>query len=197
MSEQFQTSTTLLDGIRDPENARAWARFHERYEPIVRATVRRSGLEASLVDDVVQETMLSFARAYRRGDYSRDRGKLRTWLRAIASNRVIDALRQVQRQPRQIIDDTQDTPMMNQVAAEMTDVFDEEWQRAVLDAALAEIRQQFDEKTVLAFERYALQEEDAERVASELGLTVNAVYIAKSRVLTRLKTLREKIAAEF
>jgi DNA-directed RNA polymerase specialized sigma24 family protein len=108
-------------------------------------------------------------------------------LRAIASNRVIDALRQVQRQPRQIIDDTQDTPMMNQVAAEMTDVFDEEWQRAVLDAALAEIRQQFDEKTVLAFERYALQEEDAERVASELGLTVNAVYIAKSRVLTRLE----------
>lgn len=197
MSENFQTSTTLLDGIRDPENAAAWSRFHVRYEPIVRACVRRAGLEASLVDDVVQETMLSFARAYRRGDYSRDRGKLRTWLRAIASNRVIDALRQIQRQPAQVVDDGDGTPFMNQVAAEMTDVFDEEWQKAVLNASLAEIRTHFDEKTVAAFERYALNEEDADTVATDLGLSVNAVYIAKSRVLARLKTLREKIAAEF
>jgi RNA polymerase sigma factor (sigma-70 family) len=197
MDTHWQTSTTLLDGIRDPENDRAWTEFFTRYEPILRGFARRAGIPEAHVDDVVQESLLTFARAYRRGDYDRDRGRLRAWLRTIATSRAIDAKRRSRNTPRQIVDNPDETALIERVPAELTDAFDDEWQRAVLDACLREIRGEFDEKTVQAFERYALREEQPDRVAADLEMSVNAVYIAKSRVLARLRSIRDRIAAEF
>ena len=69
----------------------------------------------------------------------------------------------------------------------MSHVWDAEHDRHVTQRLLELIRGEFAEKTWLAFQRFALSDEPAESVAADLGMTVNAVFIAKSRVLAALR----------
>jgi RNA polymerase sigma-70 factor (ECF subfamily) len=69
------------------------------------------------------------------------------------------------------------------------DLFDLECEKQIFVWAAARAQQQVQEKTWQAFWRTAVEQESAERVAADLGLTVGAVYIARSRVMARLKTL--------
>ena len=72
-------------------------------------------------------------------------------------------------------------------ASGLSRVWDKEHDRHVTQRLLQIIRGEFTEKTWLAFQRFALADEPAETVAADLGMTVNAVFIAKSRVLTALR----------
>jgi RNA polymerase sigma-70 factor (ECF subfamily) len=66
-------------------------------------------------------------------------------------------------------------------------MWDREWTTHVLSLCLAATRREFDENTSRAFELYAVKRQGAADVAEALGISRNAVYIAKSRVLARLK----------
>jgi RNA polymerase sigma-70 factor, ECF subfamily len=62
----------------------------------------------------------------------------------------------------------------------------------VMQICMDRARKEFDEKTFAAFEMYALQDIDPTEAAKRLGLSRNAVYIAKSRILSRLRELIEE-----
>jgi RNA polymerase sigma-70 factor (ECF subfamily) len=65
--------------------------------------------------------------------------------------------------------------------------WDEEHDRYVLRCLLELMELEFEPTTVLAFRRVALEQADSAEVAKELGISVGAVYAAKSRVLGRLR----------
>lgn len=189
------TSTALLDGLRQPDDAEAWRGFVTRYQPVLRAFARRAGLGEGDVEDMVQETLTAFLESLRAGKYDRDRGRLRSWLRGIAFNKAREAFRRLGKREVQMVDDSDATLPLNRIPDEhqLTDVFEQEWQRGVLSECLKEARRHVDAQTFQAFELYALHDWPPAKVAEHLGVSRNVVYLSKNRVLSRLREIQKDV----
>ena len=188
------TNTDLLVGLRDRDNAVAWSQFFERYQPMLVCFAKRLGLNESDAQDAAQETLMAFVSSYREGGYDRERGRLRTWLFGIASHKVRDMQRKRNRE-MVITDNADSTAFLNKIPDDehLSRVWEAEWQQAIVRHCLTEVRKQVKPRTMEAFELFALQGLPAEQVAARLGMTENAVWIAKNRVLTRLREMQKQI----
>lgn len=185
------TNTRLLDGLRDPENRAIWHDFVERYRPMIVRFAQRQGLGETDAQDVAQQTLIAFCSAYQRGKYDREQGRLRFWLFGIARNQIRNS-RKSKRREYQAGEASSETGLLNQVAdsdADMERAWEEEWRQAVLSQCLAEVRREFDPKSVEAFELFAWKGMPASEVAELLDVTPNAVFIAKHRIMRRIKEL--------
>lgn len=190
------TTTTLLDGLRETGNVRVWQRFEERFYPMVLAFARKLGLNETDAQDGAQETMATFVEAYRQGRYDRSKGRLRSWLFGIARRTVVDIMR---RRPREVaVSDATDTAaFIETVEAPDTAarIWEHEWRCAILQACVSEVARDVEPQTLAAFDLYVLRQWPAEQVAKQLGITTNAVYIAKNHVMTRIRQIREQMEA--
>lgn len=184
-----ETSASLLDRVRDRGDAASWQVLVEIYTPMIRGWLKRhSGLDQD-ADDVIQDVLAVVVR--RIPEFHREPrvGAFRAWLRAITINCLRETWKARQRRhgvaanPRvaEILDQLEDPN------SGLSHVWNQEHDQHVTQRLLEIIRSEFTQKTWLAFQRFALQGEPAEVVAADLGLTPNAVFIAKSRVLTALR----------
>lgn len=188
------TSTILLQGIRDPRNGPAWEQFDSRYRPVLLMTARRLGLNPQDAEDAAQETLASFAEAYRRQRFDRDKGRLRSWLLGIARHKIHDVYRRRARRELLEADRPATTGFLDKVTDERIDtIYETEWQRALLRACLQEVRYQVEPKTFEAFELVALKQWSAADVATHLEISRDSVYQSKSRVLAHMCRLREEL----
>lgn len=190
---RWVTTTILLKNLRDAEDA-AWEEFVDRFRaPIVRFA-RGLGLAADEAEDVAQETLLDFVRAYRNGQYDREKGRLSAWLFGIAHRRVRSARRREAGRPRLLKGPARTAFWANlpdEHAARRS--WDTSWERAVLDQCLERVRTEVEPSTIRAFELFAIEGRSAAAVAEELGMSRNAVFIAKHRVIKRILELREQM----
>lgn len=184
------TSSSLLEGLRDPRNGSAWDRAIGGFRPLLIGYFRRVGVGESDAEDVAQATLLEFARGYAAG-FDRSRGRLRQWLFGIARNQLANFRRRERRQPHGPGWDSRSTAFLDRQpgSAEMEDGWDREWRSFVIGSCLAQIAEELEPTTLEAFRLYALCEIPTSQVASELSMTENAVYCAKRRVLARLREL--------
>jgi RNA polymerase sigma-70 factor (ECF subfamily) len=187
------TTTLLLESLRNAEDA-AWEEFVARFRaPIVRFA-RDMGLAVDEAEDVAQETLLDFLRAYRNGQYDREKGRLSAWLFGIAHRRVRNARRKEEGRPRPL-----KGPDRTAFWANLPDeqlgrrTWDVSWERAVIEHCLQQVRREVEPKTIRAFELFAIQGRSAATVADELGMSRNAVFIAKHRVMKRILELRTQM----
>jgi RNA polymerase sigma-70 factor (ECF subfamily) len=193
------TTSTFLGGLNDGD-PEAWQRFYDRYEPMLLAMARRAGLREEDARDVVQEVLTTaFVEGFRAGKYDRERGRLRSWLRGIVANKIREARRRVTRPEVQMTDQSDATRCLNGIADDrkLPDLFDEEWERAVLAECLRRVKLEVDPKTFQAFHLYAMAGWQPEKVAAQLGIARETVYVHKSRVLARLKELQREIAEDW
>jgi len=190
------TSTTLLNGLRDPANQTIWSQYVDRYRPLVVRFCGRLGLEANDAEDVAQTSLLDFSQTYVAGGYERERGRLRDWLYGIVRNRIKNFRR---RKDREVpADPAADGPFAELAArADLDEIWEEEWRDAVIRQCLREVRREVEEQTYRAFELFAIQERPADEVAAELGVTPNTVYGAKRRVMERLRELKPVLEEDF
>lgn len=85
-------------------------------------------------------------------------------------------------------------PNMQRILLDQPDTYDDEehWNRQheqqLFTWATERVREEFNETTWLAFWRTAVEHLQPADVAEQLGLSVGAVYVAKSRVLARLRS---------
>jgi RNA polymerase sigma-70 factor (ECF subfamily) len=193
------TSTHLLDGLKSPENRSVWQQFTDRYRPMVFKFGRKVGLRPENAEDAAQETLLAFCRAYQEGRYDRERGRLRSWLFGIARRQIKHALGEQFGPAVQIADQPDRTGFFEGLPAEdrWEGLWEGEWRQAVLRQCLEEVRQRLAPKTVEAFELFAWKEWPAKRVAAHLGMTENAVYLAKFKVLKRIQDLAPRMDEVF
>jgi len=185
------TNTRLLDGLRDPENRSIWHDFVERYRPMVVRFAQRQRLGETAAQDVAHQALIAFGSAYQRGKYDRQQGRLRFWLFGIARNQIRNS-RKSKRREYQAGEANSETGLLHQVPdsdADMERAWEEEWRQAVLRQCLTEVRREFDPKSVEAFELFAWKGLPASKVAELLGVTPNAVFIAKHRIMRRIKEL--------
>jgi len=186
-TREWVTTTALLDQLHDFEGD-VWHGFTERFAPLIAEFARCGGVAAAEAEDVAQETLLAFAQTYGNGGFDRDRGGLRTWMFSIARNKIADWHRRRGRTPRESVGDA--SGFWSAVEGEQAWItWEATWERILLDLCLDRARTEFQDSTFRAFELTALQGESAKVVAEQLGLTENAVFIAKHRVLSRIREL--------
>jgi RNA polymerase sigma factor (sigma-70 family) len=183
-SPASKTSLSLLDRLKDPADRDAWVRLDRLYCGLLRAWFAAAGLQPADRDDLTQNALAVVLRQVKDFKHTGRPGSFRAWLRAIAAN----VLREFWR--------ARPAAQADSILAELGDpgsglsrVWDAEHERHVLEGLLDLARPEFADTTWRAFRRAGFDGVPARQVAVELGLTVNAVLIAKSRVLARLREL--------
>ncbi|MBX3404186.1 MAG: sigma-70 family RNA polymerase sigma factor [Phycisphaeraceae bacterium] len=190
-----RTTTKLLDALRDHGNEPAWAQIDARYRPVIRGLARQLGLRENDAEEVAQQALSEFVRAYREGRYDRSKGRLSSWIMGIAHHTTLRMIRAGRRV------NTPGATAMADVADEHTlrSIWTDERDRAILERALNIIRDEssVDDRTLRAFELVALRGVPAAEVAAQCGMNVDQVYVARSRVTKRLRSLVETLTAAF
>ena len=190
---QWITSTQILGDLKTSNDSIVWNKFCDHFQPVVISFARQLGLTDADAQDAAQETMLEFLKAFRNEKYDREKGPLSNWLFGIA-RRVILNLRGRQPLEKLVADKTTGTSFWDLVQDDhgIKHTWETEWRQMVLTRCLAQARQEFDPKVFEAFQLYALSERPVDEVAERLKMSNNAVYIAKSRVLSRLRELEHQ-----
>jgi RNA polymerase sigma-70 factor (ECF subfamily) len=181
------TSTGLLLRVRDPADNSAWTRLVSIYTPLLTAWVRRAGVPQQDADDLVQEVLLAVAREMPTFQYDRTKGSFRGWLRTVLVHRVLHQRRARHATPPAEPLDADVLDALADPASEMSRAWDEEHDRYVLARLLEAVRPAFGDEVWQAFARVVLDGERPAAVAADLGLSVDSVYQAKSRVLASLR----------
>ena len=186
-----QTSASLLERLRDRADSDAWSRMVDLYSPLIRKWLGRYGLAQADVDDISQTVLSSVVANLPQFQHNGRVGAFRSWLRTITVNSVRQNFRADRKRP--------DSPGGRALVASLGEWEDPEshlsqlWDRAhdahVLRTLLTWAEPEFETKTWQAFRRQVLDETQPRSVAAELDMTVNAVLIAKSRVMKRLREL--------
>ncbi len=180
-----RTRPSLLLRLRDAGDAGAWTTFVDVYTPLVYGYLRRRGLQDADAADVAQEVMTEVARSVRTFEYRPERGRFRDWLGTLARRRLA---RFLERQRRGGAAAADGDGVLDEVAAPQAEPeWSDEFNAHLLRVALERVRPHFERATWDAFSRVWLDGRAAPAVAAELGLPVEAVYVAKSRVLKRLQ----------
>ncbi len=185
------TRASLLIQLRDPSNAEAWSEFVSLYMPLLHGYAMKFGLQDSDAADLAQDTIRQVIRNIDRFDYTRERGSFRGWLLTIARNQIRRNSQKFTNRERGT-GDTDHIRMVNaQPSREESDQWEAEYQRVLFSVAAEKIKCEFRSTTWLAFWHTAVEGNVAVRVSEQLNISLAAVYIARSRVLARL---REEVA---
>lgn len=183
------TSPSFLDRLRRAEpQSPEWQRLHEIYQPMIRAWLSRIANLGDETDDLVQDVLLVVVRELPAFERGRE-GSFRAWLRQIVVNRTRAFWKRRRRQPMTGLP-TEDGGMLAQLEdpeSDLSRAWDLDHDRHVWQKLQQIVRADFEPATWEAFRRFGIEGKPARAVAKELGLSENAVLLAKSRVLRRLR----------
>jgi RNA polymerase sigma-70 factor (ECF subfamily) len=184
-----ETSTSLLKRVQSGSDGESWNRLVEVYTPLIRGWLGRWSHLNHDADDLVQEVMAVVVRKLPEFRRQPRPGAFRCWLRTITVNCLRAHWRACQSRPT-VVGDTDFIQLLEQLedpASGLSRQWDEEHDRHVFQRLLEIVRPHFEPATWDAFRLVALEGKSPDEAAAELELTVNAVFIAKSRVLRRLR----------
>ncbi|MCC7290724.1 MAG: sigma-70 family RNA polymerase sigma factor [Phycisphaerales bacterium] len=192
---EWLTTSTLLRRLRSFDDAGAWKRLLERFRSPVLAFARKLGLSDVEADDAAQEAFLAFVKAFRDGAYDPCRGSLRKWLFGIAYRQIANYRRkmiaeQVKRDER---GQSSRFWQMLPTEEEASVSWDAEWERAMLEESLLRVQSEFEDRTYRAFHLVVRAAQSPDQAAQALGMSRDAVYVAKHRVLKRLREIRKDL----
>ncbi len=185
----FGTSQSLLERLRDRANKQAWQRLLSIYDPWLRGWLARHDLQPADVEDVLQEILTVVSTKLPEFVHNGRPGAFRTWLRTILINQVRHFLRG-QRTRQAALSPHHETAWLDQLEdphSALSRQWDQEHDQQLVRRLLAGIQAEFNPATWQVFHLLVLEDCPAAEVAQRLGLTPNAVYVAKARVLARLR----------
>ena len=185
------TSASLLERLGDRTDSDAWSRMQDLYAPMIRAWLGRYGLPEFDVDDISQTVLSSVVANLHHFRHSGRVGAFRNWLRTITVNSLRQKLR-LDRKRRNSLGRRELLAGLNELEdpeSELSQVWDRAHEAHVLRTLMTLAEPEFEAKTWQAFRLQVFEEAQPKSVAEQLGMTVNAVLIAKSRVLKRLREL--------
>jgi RNA polymerase sigma-70 factor (ECF subfamily) len=184
----METSVSLLERLRTQPDEASWQRLDDLYRPLIRRWLLRDPTLRRDADDLVQEVMAVLVRELPGFRHERP-GSFRRWLRTVTLHRVQAYWRSRQRGPRPLGASPADSVLaqLEDPASDLSRQWDREHDHHVMQRLLELIEPEFTATTWHAFRRVVLDEVKPAQVAAELGMSVNAVLLAKSRVLSRLR----------
>ena len=183
MISLITTQSSLLIRLRTSEDSDAWFRFVRIYTPLIQHWVKQLGVEANQADDLIQDIFVVLL-----GQVSmlanRPPDSFRAWLRTVTLNKCRDWFRHQNRKSN--------PKLLERIEAAIEDpnslLSEKEYQTFVAQSALQLMRDTFSETTWRACWEHVARGKSARVVSAELGITENAVYLARGRVLKRLRS---------
>jgi RNA polymerase sigma-70 factor (ECF subfamily) len=174
------TSVTLLDLLRHSPDEAAWRKLVRLYTPLLFSWARRAGMAEHDAADLVQEVFTVLVQTLPHFHYDQH-GHFRGWLRTITMNK----LRDYKRHEALVVKVPMDEAPT--VADDAETFWDKEYRRELTTRAMELMKADFAQTTWKACWEFVAQGRPAVEVASELGISENAVYLAKCRVMRRLQ----------
>lgn len=187
MDPSASVSTSVLERLK-VRDQQAWSRVVRLFQPLVLGWCRHAGLQDEDAADVCQEVFRALAGNVGRFDRDQGRHSFRGWLRGITKKQLLVFWRHrgiaaeggttAYHRLAEVSDPLLDEPSTAEESSERHDL---------LRQALGLIRNDVEEHTWQAFWRVVVEGQAAADVAAALGISVNSVYLAKGRLLRRLR----------
>jgi len=188
-----QTRISLLLRIQSTENDESWRLFVQVYGPTIYHYCRRRGLQDADAADVMQESLLQVSKSIARFDYQPDRGRFRSWLKAVVHSKLCRFFAK-----RSATLESLDPQLESQCDTHGID--HGQWQDLVhqelIVQALEVVKQHCEAESWTAFEMLWKDGRSAPEVAQQMGKPVQWVYVVKSRMGARLQTAVRELARD-
>lgn len=182
------TNDTLIARLQNPADRQAWHEFASLYEPIIFRFAKRRGLQDADAEDITQRVLWAVARAADRWEPGTSRGRFRGWLARVTSNAVINMVsreQQVRGSGRSSVHE-----LLEQTPEASGDV-SAEWQHGrrceLFRHAAARVKNKFTDAAWQAFWLTAVDGLSGVEASERLGISIGAVYAARSRVLAKIR----------
>jgi len=186
MNQIPKTRASLIVRLPNTDDAPAWAEFADTYEPFVYRFARRRGLQDSDARELVQEVFLGVAKAVRRWVPDDKRARFRSWLFRIARNQLCTQL-SARRREHVVDSDAWNHLETATEKASVNSVSETEYRREVFRWASDQVQRSVQPETWAAFWQTSYLGRSADDVARQLGVARGVVYVARSRVIRKLR----------
>ena len=185
------TSISLLDLLKQGEDVDAWQRMLEVYQPLIAKWLARFGAPNGELNDLSQSVLAVIVKKLPAFEHNGREGSFRSWVRSITRNCLLEFWRAKKIQPV-ATGNSSFQESLNQLSVEESELsqkWNREYDEQVLATLLKQIQGEFQASTWEAFRLVAIDGVKASEVASQLNVSVNSVFIAKSRVMSRLRVV--------
>lgn len=187
MSQWPETSESLILRIRDPQDALAWSQFMAIYQPVVYRLSRRRGLQHVDAEDLCQQILLSVARAVESWEPRHGGPRFRNWLGRVARNAFLNARFRTKPDRATGSSSVEDLLLDIPDGNDMTTALLDESRMEAFRWAARQVQMEFSASTWTMFHETTIGGRSIEDVARMLGCSSGAVYVARCRVMQRIK----------
>ena len=198
MPESPATRASLLVRLRDGEDALAWQEFVRLYAPVIYGFARKRGLQDADAADLMQEVLRSVSTTVHRLDYDPGRGTFRGWLFTVTRNKIFNFMESRSRRVQGSGDSRVQQRLEQQAGAQgdLSGDWEADYQRALAAQAMERVKGEFQPFTWEAFLQTTMEGRTPAETSARVGLSVGAVYVAKSRVIARLRQEIERMQGD-
>jgi RNA polymerase sigma factor (sigma-70 family) len=185
----METPLSLLDRLCQQPDEEAWRRLDDLYRPLLQRWLLRDPTLGTEAEDLIQEVMRALFEELPRFRHNRRKGAFRSYLRQITLHRLQAFWRSRGNRPVQLQGESGDSQLMEleDPSSGLSRLWDEEHNEHVMQGLLRLIKPEFNPTSWKAFTRQVFEGVEPAEVAKELGIELAAVYLAKSRILKRLR----------
>jgi RNA polymerase sigma-70 factor (ECF subfamily) len=190
--QRFATRASLFQRLGLPEQRElAWGEFRACYAPMIAGFAARCGATSQDLDDIIQDVLTQFFNVSHEFVYDPQQGSFRGYLKTCPVRATIRRAGKNARFRGIPLDEIPDAELA------VEPLWNDAWEQQLVSEALSIVRQDCQNSTPFrAFEQYALLDRPAEIVASELGISVNSVHQAKTRVTRQLREVVLRLRSE-
>lgn len=194
MTQSPATQPSLLVRIRDAADTVAWSTFIEIYTPVIYAFLKRRGLQNADAADIAQEVFRAVYRSIGDYEYRGSDGSFRGWLLTVTRNKMLDHASRQQRQAA-VSGGTENLLALGEqpVSSEEEIIVEREYRARLFETACQTVKHEFRDQTWTAFWETQMEQRPNSVVAEELGISVDSVYVARSRIIARLRQRVEEL----
>lgn len=196
--ESPATRKSLLLRLSDRKDGEAWGIFHAIYRPVLDRLLSQWGLQEADRQEVIQEVFTAVAASIRGYRTQSHAGAFRGWLATITRNKVVDLLRDQKKFPQTLggsdfLQWLATCPEPNAQFGSELSRWDIEQRRSLFHWAALQVQRNVQPRTWQAFYLTAVRGKDVSQVAEEMEASPGWVYVARSRVLARLKDIIQNL----
>ncbi|MCA9011197.1 MAG: sigma-70 family RNA polymerase sigma factor [Planctomycetaceae bacterium] len=195
MNDWPETSESLILRVKDPADAAAWSAFLAIYRPVIYRLARGRGLQDADAEDLAQQVLVSIARTVQNWQPAADGPPFRAWLYRIAHNECLKVM--TRRKPDAAVGSSSVQDMLFGLPQQATDTSIQLLYESRMEAfrwASTEVRPEFTSATWAMFWQSTVEERSINDVARNHGRSPGAVYLARYRVMKRLKEKLDEVS---